>query len=277
MAKRIFHNLARNKIRQRPISLMSVAANFGLLNRPISLSVLLNQLVSVPLDPTIKVEPVGGSDPPNFQDVEVIIKDVGHGTIKAADRLDIAIFRNNQLFGHSPSEGEIIRADGSAHISSRFDTNVQFLLEATVRNDAGSAVSRQTVTFRPKPSPPPQPTQPIISFDMVQSKLTGSGFSPGDVVFIRVQIRGRFGIRDSSQLSTGLPSTSADNQGKIDTLLDIKAAVPEVVVDNTTEPLITLAGCAAGETVVIQAHDSRRDPQSPSNDFLWSNVFQFTC
>lgn len=159
--------------------------------------------------------------------------------------------------------------------NAEFDVN--YLFEVTLSNDAGSTTSQRTILWRSAPSPPPRPLQPIIGFDRGQSKLTGSGFKPGDTVFIRVQIRGSFGIRDSSQLATGLPSTTADSQGKIDTPLDIKSVVPEVIIDSTIEPPKTLAGCATGETVAIQTHDSRRDPQSPSNDFLWSNAFQFTC
>lgn len=282
MSKRISHNLARNKITQRPISLVSVATTLGLINRPVSLSDLWSRLVRTPLAPTIKVETVnvetlGGISSPNVQGTEVTIKDVGHGTIGAADNLDFTIFRDHQQIGASNFvAGEGLFVGGSARTAADFEMDVSFSLEAAALNDAGSAVSRQTVLFRRNVTQPPAQARPSIGFDRGQSKLTGSGFKVGDVVFIRVQIRGSFGIRDSSQLSTGLPSTTADNQGRIDTPLDIRTAVPPVV-DNTTEPPTTLAGCASGETVAVTAHDSRRDPQSPSNDFLWSDVFQFTC
>jgi hypothetical protein len=268
MAKRISHNLAKNKIRQRPISLTSVAASFGLASRPLSLAQLAGRLVSPPLAPRVKVEFQKGE---GLANTHIDYEDAGKGTNKESDAARWQILRGNSVL--NSDDGNPIGM--SIEFDAEFD--VQYLFEITVSNDAGVASTQSTILWRSAPSPPLQSTHPTISFDREQSKLIGSGFKPGDVVFIRVQIRGPAGIRDSSQLPTGLPSTTADSQGRIDTPLDIKAAVPEVIVDNTTDPLITLAGCAVGETVVIQAHDSRRDPQSPSNDFLWSNAFRFTC
>ncbi|NJD07085.1 MAG: hypothetical protein FIA97_11400 [Methylococcaceae bacterium] len=272
---RFTHNLARNRIVQRPIGLEKVAARFGLTDRPISLAELWRRLVGVPLAPEITVRPNNVSASPAVQRADVLIRDAGHGTPRAVDRFEFAVFRDGNLVGAATIEAGsgIFRGD-TAQTGAGFDRGVGFSLEATARNDAGSALARKAVFF---PAITPPPSRPTLAFDRGASRLTGAGFEAGEVVFVRVQVRGNNTIRDSFQLPTGLPQTRADSQGLIATPLDLKAAVPVLVVDDSTDPPTVLAGCAEGDSVSIQAHDDRRDPQSPSNDFLWSFAVHFIC
>jgi hypothetical protein len=91
-------------------------------------------------------------------------------------------------------------------------------------------------------------SRPTISFDIGRGVLTGFGFDASRTVYIRVVVLGGSGFGY-------YPQTFSDGSGRINTPLFV--------------------ACYRGQSVGISANDNRKD--TSRNDFLWSNVIEYTC